>query len=322
MGLSRTLRSTSWVLGRVRSTPGHMEKDAVEPYRLLSIRDTRRKETHLHRAKGDSRLFDGTAWYLQSGLTISSAAVRSRLAPGKRVEGNEDDDDDDARLMAGTQTLKRAGFTNSQPTPKRLKDITPDDVNMESSSSSEAEESDAEMSPTKVGKQKAGKQKAGKERKSKKKPDGCIWLESMTWGQNLSEGKLAEYKKESDRVQWFRTEAEMYRWLEQYERKHTEGFHVIERFRCDSVVWAGLADREEARNGVNGTATFTRMQAAMHSRLEHNAKVIFKSAALGAHHDWVSATSFDELVTKIEGWRGVVFKWMDDMGIHRAYKDF
>jgi hypothetical protein len=40
---------------------GHMGKDDVEPYRPLSHRDTRRKETHLHRAKGDSRLFDGTA---------------------------------------------------------------------------------------------------------------------------------------------------------------------------------------------------------------------------------------------------------------------
>jgi hypothetical protein len=80
------------------------------------------------------------------------------------------------------------------------------------------------------------------------------------------------------------------------------------------------------------------MQAVMHRRLEHNAKVIFKSAGSGAHHDWVSATSFDELVTKIDGWRDVVFKWMDDMvscwlhdihslltkdqGIRRAYKDF
>ncbi|KAJ6521648.1 hypothetical protein DFH09DRAFT_1097632 [Mycena vulgaris] len=278
---------------------GHMEKDAVEPYRPLSIRDTHRKETHLHRAKGDSRLFDGTAWYLQSGLTISSAAVgsrlASRLAQGKRDEGNEDDDDeDDARLMAGTQMLKHASFTKSQRTPKHLKDIALDDVNVDSSSSSEAEESDAEMSPTK-----AGQQKAGKVRKLQKKADGWIWLESMTRGQKLSEGKLVEYKKETDQVQWFRAEAEMYCWLEQYERKHAEGFHVIEI---------------PARNSVNGVATFARMQAAMHSQLEHNAKVIFKSAALGAHHDWVSATSFDELVTKIDGWRDVVFKWMDDMG--------
>jgi hypothetical protein len=106
----------------------------------------------------------------------------------------------------------------------------------------------------------------------------------------------------------------MYRWLEQYERKHAEGFRVLERFRCDSEVWKTLADREEAQNGgVNGAATFARMQATMYSRLEHNTKVVFKSSTLSAHHDWVSATSFDELVTKIDGWRDVVFKWMDDM---------
>ncbi|KAJ6568128.1 hypothetical protein B0H10DRAFT_1965119 [Mycena sp. CBHHK59/15] len=294
---------------------GHMEKDAVVPYRPLSFRDTHRKETHLHRAKGDSRLFDGTAWYLQTGVTISSAAVASRLPPEKREEGNDDDDDDDdARLMAGTQALKRGGFKNSHRSPKHLKDIVPDDVNVESlsSASSEAEESDVEMSPSKQGKQTGGKVR-GKKTKSKKKPDGWIWLESMTQVQNLSDAKLAEYKKESDRVQWFRAEVEMYRWLEQCERKHA-GFRVIERFRRDSEVWKTLADREEAQNGgINGAATFARMQATMYSRLEHNAKVVFKSSALGAHHDWVSATSFDELVMKIDGWRDVVFKSMDDM---------
>ncbi|KAJ6626551.1 hypothetical protein B0H10DRAFT_2211152 [Mycena sp. CBHHK59/15] len=55
----------------------------------------------------------------------------------------------------------------------------------------------------------------------------------------------------------------------------------------------------------------------MHKRLEHNTKVIFKRAESGAHHDWVRATSFDDLVTKIDGWRDVVFKWMDEMDIHR-----
>jgi hypothetical protein len=59
---------------------GHMEKDAVVPYRPLSFRDTRRKETHLHRAKVDSRLFDGTAWYLQTGVTISSAANQEKTS--------------------------------------------------------------------------------------------------------------------------------------------------------------------------------------------------------------------------------------------------
>ncbi|KAJ7140660.1 hypothetical protein C8R44DRAFT_866364 [Mycena epipterygia] len=296
---------------------GYMEKNAVDPYPPLSRRDTRRKETHLHRAKGDSRLFDGTAWYLQSGVTISRAAMGSTVSPTK---GEDEEDDEPQLLLAGTQTLKRSGFTRSQRAPKRLKDIAPDEVIIEGSSSSEAEYSDVDLSPSK-GRAKLG----GKKKKQKaKKSDGWIWLDSMTRGQSLgSDAKLAEYKKESDRVQWFRAEAEMYRWLEQYECKHAEMMRVIARFRRDSVVWEGCADRdEELKGGVNGAVTFARMQAAMYKRLEHNAKVVFKNAESGAHHDWVSATTFDELVTKIDGWRDVVFKWMDGMGIHRAYKDF
>ncbi|KAJ7144583.1 hypothetical protein C8R44DRAFT_865490 [Mycena epipterygia] len=294
---------------------GHMAKDAVEPYRPLSHRDTRRKETHLHRAKGDSRLFDGTAWYLQSRVTISRAAVASTLLPGH----GEQDDKEEPQLLAGTQTLKRSGgFKHGHRSPKRLKDIAPDDVDVESSGSSDAVDSDVEMSPSKP-----EKLQDGKKPKKPKKRDGWIWLESLTRAQPLSNEKLAAYKKESDRVQWFQAEAEMYRWLEHYERKHAEIFRVIERFRHDKVVWTGLADREEAQNGgLNGAVTFGRMQAAMHKRLEHNAGVIFKSADSGAHHDWVSATGFDDLVIKVDNWRDVVFKWMDEMNIHRAYKDF
>ncbi|KAJ6576929.1 hypothetical protein DFH09DRAFT_1310948 [Mycena vulgaris] len=280
---------------------GHMEKDAVEPFPPLSLRDMRRKETHLHRATGDSRLFDGTAWYLQSGVTIARAAVTSTLSAGT----GESDSDDQPELLAGTQTRKRSGFKRDQRSPKRLKDIAPNDVQVESS---EAEESGAEMSPS----------KGRRAQEGKKKPDGWIWMDNLTRGQCLGEEQLAAYKKESEQVQWFRAEAEMYRWLEQYERKHAELLRVIERYHRDAQVWAGLAEREEGANGVNGAATFARMQAAMHQRLEHNAKVIFKSADSGPHHDWVAATSFDEMVEKIDGWRDTVFKWMDDLGIYRA----
>ncbi|KAJ6550627.1 hypothetical protein DFH09DRAFT_1086573 [Mycena vulgaris] len=270
---------------------GHMEKEAHEPYPPLSHRDTRRKETHLHRAKGDSRLFDGTAW-----------GRRGAEAPG----GYSD-----------------AEALRSPRATKRLKDIAPEDVEMQSSSSSEAEDSNSDvgMSPSAKRKQKQAMKVRGK--KKPRKSDGWIWLESLTSGQNLGNDKIAEYKRESDRVQWFRAEAEMYRWLERYERKYAELMRVIKRYRRDGEVWARIGDREEERNGgVNGAATFARMQAAMFKRLEHNANVIFKSAESGAHHDWASAATFDELVIKIDGWRDVVFKWMDDMGIHRAYKDF
>ncbi|KAJ7806188.1 hypothetical protein B0H14DRAFT_3152984 [Mycena olivaceomarginata] len=66
---------------------GHMVKDAVEPYPPLTHRDTRRKETHLHRAKGDSRVFDGTAWYLQSVVALSQSALVSSLS--SPAKGND-----------------------------------------------------------------------------------------------------------------------------------------------------------------------------------------------------------------------------------------
>ncbi|KAJ7791085.1 hypothetical protein B0H14DRAFT_2395978 [Mycena olivaceomarginata] len=226
---------------------GHMPKDATEPYPPLTLRDMCRKETHLHRMQGDSRLFDGTPWYLQSGGTVHSGGFASSLSPVKR----RDEDEGQPQFMTGE-----------------------------------------------------GKKKRG---------DGWIWLESVSRGV-AGEGKLAEYKRESDRVQWFRAEAEMYRWLEAYERKHAELFRVIARFRCDSEVWTGHADRDEMENGgLTGTGAFSQMQAAMYQRLQHNAEVHFRSPESGAHHDWVTATSFDELVAKVDSWHDGVFSWMDGM---------
>ncbi|KAJ7654773.1 hypothetical protein B0H17DRAFT_1214249 [Mycena rosella] len=197
---------------------GHMPKDAVEPFPLLSLRDTQRKEMHLHRAKGDSRLFDGMAWYLQSGATVSRAAAASTLSSNNR---EQDSEKEEPWLLVGTQTLKRAGYTKSPRTPKRLKDIAPSDVVVDSSSlsASEVEDSDR-VSPSKLARRHQAKRRKRKNTKVKKR-DGWIWLESWTRAATMgNDAKLAEYKAESARVQWFRAKAEMYRWLEQYKCKH------------------------------------------------------------------------------------------------------
>ncbi|KAJ7170409.1 hypothetical protein C8R43DRAFT_944924 [Mycena crocata] len=284
---------------------GHMAKDAMEPYLLLTHRGTRQKETHLHGATGDWRLFDGTAWYLQSGVTLKRPSAVWALSPTKRLR----EDDDETEFLMGTQTMKRASRTGSprkRKRPRGLKDIAPEDVVMESSAS------EAEMSPSKgaIGKLPARKKKAPKR-------DGWIWMESMALHvAGVSDEKLVAYKKEKegDRVQWFHAEAEMYRWLELYEWKHAELCRVITRFERDGVVWAGRADHTQSKNGgvMDGAVTC----------LQHNTVIIFKSADSGVHHDWASSTSYDKLVTKIDGWRDVVFKWMDGMGIYRVYKDF
>ncbi|KAJ7215080.1 hypothetical protein GGX14DRAFT_392335 [Mycena pura] len=242
---------------RVRAglvTLGYMADDAVEPYPVLTLRDTRRKDTHLHRAKGDSRLFDGTAWYLQSGVHLSGEVVASPLGNKGRDSG-----DDEPQLLAG--------YSRSQRAPKRLRDIAPDDVVVEGA-----------LSGWKEGR-------------------GRVPETTGNW--RSTSGK------------WFRAEAEMYHWLEQYERKHAELWRIIVRYLRDGEVWMRSADQVAQQMGA---ATFARMQAAMYRRLEHNAKAIFKSAD--------SATTYDELVMQIDMWRDLVLKWMDEMDIHRAYKEF
>ncbi|KAJ7019011.1 hypothetical protein C8F04DRAFT_1198187 [Mycena alexandri] len=82
-------------------------------------------------------------------------------------------------------------------------------------------------------------------------------MESLTQGKSLGEEILflAASKAENkwhhiftedglyanallgDRMQWFRAEVEMYRWLEQYERKHVELMRVIKSWRDVVFKW-------------------------------------------------------------------------------------
>ncbi|KAJ7681339.1 hypothetical protein B0H17DRAFT_1205868 [Mycena rosella] len=123
---------------------GHMLKDTTKSYPLLTLRDTRMKETHLHRAKGDSQLFKGWPGICRAGGRYW-AQLFLRLCP---------------------QMLKHAGRLVKSPCAlKGLKDIVPDNVVVDCPLSSEAEDNNLEMSPSKRAKlrlQQAGKKKGKK----------------------------------------------------------------------------------------------------------------------------------------------------------------
>ncbi|KAJ7233709.1 hypothetical protein B0H12DRAFT_1239240 [Mycena haematopus] len=293
---------------------GHVEDGPDATYPPLSNRDTRRKETHLHRPIGDSRKFDGTAWYLDNGLSLPASA----LSVSSRKDATEGSDSDDSPqvMLAGTQTLKRAGFTKSSRPAKRAKETEPAPVEESGDSDSDtggrADGTSAKSAP----------KKAAQGKKKKTKSDGWIWLETMIGREARTSEKMEEYKRESDRVQWFRAEAEMYRWREQYERKHAEMMRVMTRFQRDAEVWEKRADHLQETTGHMGAVTYAREQAAMFKRLALNAEASFENPKTAAHGDWVAAKTFDELVRRIDHSRDVDFAWMDAMGIHRAYKDF
>ncbi|KAJ6448015.1 hypothetical protein C8R45DRAFT_850549 [Mycena sanguinolenta] len=202
------------VLGGVVDGP-----DAAYP--PLSMRDTSRKETHLFRANGDSRRFDGTAMYLADGLSLPDAA------------------------LAGASVRPDVGGGSS-------------------------------AAPAKKGQEKL---------KQRLRSDGWIWMEGMIGREGATSDKMAQYKRESDRVQWFRAEAEMYRWREQWERKHAEIMRVRARFLRDAEVWMKLADHLETYKQRMGAVTYAREQAAMYRRLAHNAEITFKDSASAVHAD-------------------------------------
>ncbi|KAJ7840695.1 hypothetical protein B0H14DRAFT_3457899 [Mycena olivaceomarginata] len=318
-------------VGITRSQHNIQNAELMKFFEMDMYNKARAALTHLERkrtyigCRGTRGYLMGPPGICKVGGTVHSGGFASSLSPVKR----RDEDEGQPQFMTGTQTLKRAGGVVKSPrAPKRLKDIIPDDVAVDCPVSSGAEDSDLDMSPSEPGKlgRARGERKKRRRRGGRKRGEMAGYGWKLCRGEVTGEGKLAEYKRESDRVQWFRAEAEMYRWLEAYERKHAELFRVIARFRRDSEVWTGRADRDEMENGgaLLAQGAFCSDAGGMYQRLQHNAEVHFRSPESGAHHDWVTATSFDELVAKVTaGVTGSSRGWMEwYVGIYRAYKDF
>ncbi|KAF8144851.1 hypothetical protein K438DRAFT_1992412 [Mycena galopus ATCC 62051] len=235
--ITKSLEITMYNVARVALINlGHMQADS-DLYPAMSDRDTSRKETHLHRPKGDSRRFDGTAWYLQDGLDVRVVSGSGNLRPASTL-GTVGENNSPVVLLSGTQMEKRRGVTS----PRKRKNPTPDSDT--SNSDSETGGSDVEEGSGST--KSSQKTKSPKKKKAKKtKSDGWIWLEMMTGRAGRGDEKVEQYKLESDRVQWFRAEAEMYRWREQYERKHAELMRVMMRFKRDGEVWMKRANHLE-----------------------------------------------------------------------------
>ncbi|PPQ77254.1 hypothetical protein CVT24_009906, partial [Panaeolus cyanescens] len=71
--------------------------------------------------------------------------------------------------------------------------------------------------------------------------DGWIWrLGSIG---NLTSEELQAWEEEGDRVHWFRAEAEMERWREQWELKLVEFVRCIAHFDYTSQAWSRIADQ-------------------------------------------------------------------------------
>lgn len=84
------------------------------------------------------------------------------------------------------------------------------------------------------------------------------------------------WQEESDKVQWFRAEAEFLRWLEQLERKHFEFVRLIRSFQWYIRVWS---DRELANSGNVGLSAFASRQVGVYNAMLDDAYRLFEGVA-------------------------------------------
>ncbi|KAF8955089.1 hypothetical protein BDZ97DRAFT_1968746 [Flammula alnicola] len=104
------------------------------------------------------------------------------------------------------------------------------------------------------------------------KKHGWIWR--FKPGKKMSDEELQEWMDDGDRVQWFRTEAEMQRWREEWEFKQADFMRTIATFQRMSSVWGELS----TISSTPGPVAYANKQSAMYQEMERRAKELFSKA--------------------------------------------
>jgi hypothetical protein len=81
-------------------------------------------------------------------------------------------------------------------------------------------------------------------------------------------------------VQWFRAEAEMMRWQEEYELKLVEFVRAIRHYETMEAVWLGLSKSVESEGNENeGKAAYALKTAARYREQARRCSAIFHGEA-------------------------------------------
>ena len=90
-------------------------------------------------------------------------------------------------------------------------------------------------------------------------------------------GATYAHKTSGDRVQWFRAEAEMERWREEWEIKQADFLRCIRSFSKMASVWEEMAD-----NSIEaGKRAYARHKSAIFKEMEKHARSVFNDAGYG-----------------------------------------
>ncbi|KAF8810573.1 hypothetical protein BYT27DRAFT_7091579, partial [Phlegmacium glaucopus] len=110
------------------------------------------------------------------------------------------------------------------------------------------------------------------------------WIWSFRPRSGMSDKEVENWMAEGDRVQWFRAEAEMERWREEWEAKQADFLRCIRSFGKMADVWQTLSTREPencSKACERGRIAYAKQKSAMFQEMACHAKDVFRSAGYG-----------------------------------------
>ncbi|KAL0058817.1 hypothetical protein AAF712_014485 [Marasmius tenuissimus] len=158
------------------------------------------------------------------------------------------------------------------------------------------------------------------------KPDneGLLWTMGSRRG-TRKQVTVDEFEEESDQISWTQQKAEVYRWMEEFERKHAEFHRLIRYYRRMESAWRTVANDPEALNEtvehpkitsspkVSALRARALCQAAVWGDLATVATYQFRKVAYPKFFDMDTS-----LVARVEIFRDEQLEWTKKLGIQRA----
>ncbi|KAH6914266.1 hypothetical protein BKA70DRAFT_1182325 [Coprinopsis sp. MPI-PUGE-AT-0042] len=109
-------------------------------------------------------------------------------------------------------------------------------------------------------------------------PSQTGWIWCIAPPQGITSQQIEDWMSEGDRVQWFRAEAEMMRWQEEYEQKLIEFVRAIRHYETMAAVWSSLSEAS-GNDKQAGKVAYARKTAARYREQASRCSSVFSLQA-------------------------------------------
>ncbi|KAJ3978278.1 hypothetical protein F5890DRAFT_1479494, partial [Lentinula detonsa] len=226
---------------------------------VLRAKDTFRKSTEQRRTPGDGRVLEGNLW----GMTSAGHSSFQADNAGLLIFGTSEPDDDHYITEDPMLELEGESFFGTRMALRQAKQLKvahtpPEPPKLSRHPSIPYTMEDAEEDPVGVS------------------ADGWIWAAGRL--SNMNEDEIREWEEISNRVQFFRAEADYETWQEELERKHADFVFLIGSFTKQRDDWAILAKNFSS---TPGHVAYAKEHSNMFEALRADAGLKYKRCGIG-----------------------------------------